>query len=160
MSALAANDSNSLGDLPASLTWDVRRPIERNATNLRSLDLEKLEALGLTGRQSEIAFWLSQGKTNDELPIIVGVSYRTVAHLIEAILTRLRLSTRAEIMLRTLEALGWPRWPTRETDHPGKRLNGKRLRVPRRTTLGKCAYIQQSARSHNPQNIAETPGEK
>lgn len=79
----------------------------------RPLDLKKLEVLGLTHRQAEIGFWIAQGKPNKELAIILGASERTVAHHIEAILVRLQVSTRSEIMLRALEALGWLRWPTK-----------------------------------------------
>ncbi len=74
-------------------------------------DLAALRALGLTGRQAEIAFWLAHGKTNEELSIIIGVSSRTVAHHVESILARLHLCTRAQVMLRALEALGWLKWP-------------------------------------------------
>jgi len=70
-------------------------------------DLESLEALGLTRRQAEVAFWIAQGKTNDELAIILNTSRHTIPHHVEAILGRLHLATRAGIMLCTLEALGW-----------------------------------------------------
>ena len=76
-------------------------------------DLESLEALGLTLRQAEVAFWIAQGKTNDDLAIILNTSRHTIPHHVEAILGRLHLATRAEIMLRTLETLGWLRWPAK-----------------------------------------------
>ena len=81
-------------------------------------DLERLEALGLTRRQAEVAFWIAQGKTNDDLAIILNTSQHTIPHHVEAILGRLHLETRAEIMLCALEALGWLRWPA-------KRWNGR-----------------------------------
>jgi len=71
-------------------------------------DLERLEALGLTRRQAEVAFWIAQGKTNDDLAIILNTSPHTIPHHVEAILGRLHLTTRTEIMLCALEALGWP----------------------------------------------------
>ncbi len=86
---------------------------EENGANPRTSDLEKLQALGLTGRQAEVAFWVAQGKANNELAMILGASPRTIAHHVEAILERLGLTTRAEIMLRTLETLGWLHWPAR-----------------------------------------------
>jgi DNA-binding CsgD family transcriptional regulator len=76
-------------------------------------DLESLEALGLTRRQAEVAFWIAQGKANDDLAIILSTSRHTIPHHVEAILERLHLATRAEIMLRALETLGWLRWPTK-----------------------------------------------
>jgi len=86
-------------------------------------DLERLEALGLTRRQAEVAFWIAQGKTNDELAIILNTSLHTIPHHVEAILGRLHLATRAEIMLCALEALGWLRWPAKRR---GKRATDRR----------------------------------
>jgi DNA-binding CsgD family transcriptional regulator len=79
-------------------------------------DLEGLEALGLTRRQAEVAFWIAQGKTNDDLAIILNTSRHTIPHHVEAILGRLQLATRAEIMLCALEALGWLRWPAKRRE--------------------------------------------
>ena len=87
-------------------------------------DLERLEALGLTRRQAEVAFWIALGKTNDDLAIILNTSRHTIPHHMEAILARLHLATRAEIMLRVLETLGWLRWPA-------KRRNGRTIRPKR-----------------------------
>ena len=81
-------------------------------------DLEGLEALGLTRRQAEVAFWIAQGKTNDDLAIILNTSRHTIPHHVEAILGRLHLATRAEIMLCALEALGWLRWPAKRRGRP------------------------------------------
>jgi DNA-binding CsgD family transcriptional regulator len=86
---------------------------------------EKLEALGLTRRQAEVAFWIAQGKTNDDLAIILNTSHHTIPHHVEAILGRLQLATRAEIMLCVLETLGWLRWPA-------KRRNGRTTIRPKR----------------------------
>jgi hypothetical protein len=48
-----------------------------------------------------------------DLAIILNTSRHTIPHHVEAILGRLNLATRAEIMLCALEALGWLRWPTK-----------------------------------------------
>lgn len=85
------------------------RPVE--GEDPRPGNLESLQALGLTRRQAEVAFWIAQAKTNDELAIILGTSSHTIPHHVEAILARLGLATRAEVMLRVLEAIGWLRWP-------------------------------------------------
>ena len=81
-------------------------------------DLESLESLGLTRRQAEVAFWIAQGKANDDLAIILNTSHHTIPHHVEAILGRLNLATRAEIMLCALETLGWLRWPTKRRRAP------------------------------------------
>ena len=106
-------------------------PEEYGVVNPRSSDIEQLEALDLTGRQAEVAFWVAQGKTNDDLAIILGVSRRTIAHHVEDILLRLQLTTRAEIMLRTLEALGWLRWPAERSTYLG---NSAHIQNPSRTS--------------------------
>ena len=92
-------------------------------------DLEGLEALGLTRRQAQVAFWIAQGKTNDELAIILNTSRHTIPHHVEAILGRLQLATRAEIMLCALEALGWLRWPA-------KRRKGRTTVRSKKSTRG------------------------
>jgi DNA-binding CsgD family transcriptional regulator len=90
-------------------------------------DIESLEALGLTRRQAEVAFWIAQGKTNDDLAIILNTSHHTIPHHVEAILGRLHLATRAEIMLCVLETLGWLRWPAKrwEGARPSDRKDEK-----------------------------------
>ena len=90
-------------------------------------NIKSLEALGLTRRQAQVAFWIAQGKTNDELAIILNTSRHTIPHHVEAILGRLHLATRAEIMLCALEALGWLRWPAkrREGAQPSERKDEK-----------------------------------
>jgi DNA-binding CsgD family transcriptional regulator len=94
--------------------------------------IEKLKALGLTRRQAEVAFWIAQGKTNDDLAIILNTSHHTIPHHVEAILGRLHLATRAEIMLCVLETLGWLRWPAKrqEAARPSGRKDEKSHRKP------------------------------
>jgi DNA-binding CsgD family transcriptional regulator len=79
-------------------------------------DLASLEALGLTRRQAEVAFWIAQGKANDDLAVILSTSRYTIPHHVEAILARLHLATRVEVMLCALETLGWLRWPARRRE--------------------------------------------
>src|SRR4029077_11086086 len=90
-------------------------------------DLESLEALGLTRRQAEVAFWIAQGKTNEDLAIILNTSRHIIPHHVEAILGRLQLAPRSEIMLCVLETLGWLRWPAkrREGARPSERKDEK-----------------------------------
>jgi len=88
-------------------------------------EIKSVEAMGLTRRQAQVAFWIAQGKTNDDLAIILNTSHHTIPHHVEAILGRLHLATRAEIMLCVLETLGWLRWPA-------KRRNGGTTNRPKR----------------------------
>jgi DNA-binding CsgD family transcriptional regulator len=93
-------------------------------------DIKRLETLGLTRRQAQVAFWIAQGKTNDDVAVILGASRHTIPHHVEAILGRLHLETRAEIMLWALETLGWLRWPT--TRREGARPSDRKDRKSRR----------------------------
>jgi DNA-binding CsgD family transcriptional regulator len=50
---------------------------------------------GLTTRESEVGFWVSQGKTNLEIGLILGISGRTVEKHMEHILRKLGIENRA-----------------------------------------------------------------
>jgi DNA-binding CsgD family transcriptional regulator len=53
-----------------------------------------LEALGLTRREAEVLAWVSQGKTNAEVAIILGTRRRTVSKQLEHIYQKLGVETR------------------------------------------------------------------
>ena len=142
------NGSNHCDHIPffSGSATEVAESEEDNGTNSRISDLEKLRALGLTARQAEVAFWLAQGKSNNDLAVILAASRRTIAHHVEAILERLGLTTRAEIMLGTLEALGWLQWPRQLGRPTDNRLNHNRVRVTSSARLGRSAHRQNSRR--------------
>ncbi|MDX2111469.1 MAG: LuxR C-terminal-related transcriptional regulator [Verrucomicrobiota bacterium] len=52
------------------------------------------QALGLTPRQAAIASWISMGKTNAEIAVILGISQRTVDKHLELMLQRLPVENR------------------------------------------------------------------
>ena len=56
---------------------------------------ERLEALGLTHREAEVLYWLSEGKTNPEIGQVLGMSRRTVDKHTEHIFAKLGVETRA-----------------------------------------------------------------
>lgn len=63
------------------------------------------EALNLTARESQVLFWISNGKTNREIAEILGMSPRTVNKHLEQIFPKLGVENRtaaARIALRTL----------------------------------------------------------
>jgi DNA-binding response OmpR family regulator/DNA-binding CsgD family transcriptional regulator len=66
----------------------------------------ELAVLGLTPRETEIVFWIAQGKTNAEVGIILGMSRMTVKKHVENILIRLRVESRLGIALKAVEVLG------------------------------------------------------
>ena len=65
-----------------------------------------LQKLGLTPRQAEVLFWISRGKTNGEIGIIVGASVHTINRHVEAIFQRLNVESRSAAMVAALEVLG------------------------------------------------------
>jgi DNA-binding CsgD family transcriptional regulator len=51
--------------------------------------------LGLGGRTTEVLYWLSKGKTNKEIAIILGIAAETVKTHLKDIYLRLHLENRA-----------------------------------------------------------------
>jgi len=66
------------------------------------------EALGLTPRVAETLLWLSQGKTNAEIAMILGNSEATVKKHVLDIFEKLGVETRTAAGLRALEILSSP----------------------------------------------------
>jgi DNA-binding CsgD family transcriptional regulator len=64
---------------------------------------EKLRSLGLTRRESEVLHWISLGKTNPEIAIILGASQRTIQKHVERILKKLNVENRGAAALRAIE---------------------------------------------------------
>ena len=67
--------------------------------------LEPLLQLGLTQRQTEVLYWVMQGKTNAEIAIILKLSRRTVENHVHAILKILGLENRTEAAVTAAETL-------------------------------------------------------
>lgn len=65
--------------------------IEKDA----SLLVKDLQKHGLSCRETEVLFWLSQGKTNMEVAAILGMSRRTAEKHVEHIFDKLGVETRA-----------------------------------------------------------------
>lgn len=63
------------------------------------------ESLQLTRREAEILFWVTQGKSDEVIATLCGISLRTVHKHVENIYTKLGVETRTGAMLRALEIL-------------------------------------------------------
>jgi DNA-binding CsgD family transcriptional regulator len=63
---------------------------------------DKVES-SLTGREREVLSWVSQGKSNAEVGIILGISAHTVKHHMEKILAKLGVENRHAAMLFALQ---------------------------------------------------------
>jgi DNA-binding CsgD family transcriptional regulator len=64
---------------------------------------ERLESLGLTPRQAEVLYWISEGKSNPEIGEVLGMSRRTADKHVENILDKLGVDNRAAAMLLARE---------------------------------------------------------
>jgi DNA-binding response OmpR family regulator/DNA-binding CsgD family transcriptional regulator len=71
----------------------------------REGDYAPLRELGLSGREAEVLYWISQGKSNPETAIIVGAASATVRKHAENIYAKLGVEGRGAATLRALEAL-------------------------------------------------------
>ncbi len=67
-----------------------------------------LEKLGLSAREAEILLWITQGKTNYEAAIILGISAATVKKHLEHIYAKLGVEGRNPAARQALEALSRP----------------------------------------------------
>ncbi len=61
--------------------------------------------LSVTRRESEVIFWLGQGKSNAEIAIILGVSPGTVGRHLENVFPKLGVENRFAASLMVTEAL-------------------------------------------------------
>ncbi|NBB80400.1 MAG: hypothetical protein GVY36_13330 [Verrucomicrobia bacterium] len=64
--------------------WEETRPLPE----------DKIIALGLSKRQVEVLHWVAMGRTNPEIAIILGISYRTVEKHLENIYRQMGVETR------------------------------------------------------------------
>jgi DNA-binding CsgD family transcriptional regulator len=82
--------SNARGGLACLVFLRVEDPVG---------ELAKLRALGLGPRATEVLYWVMQGKTNEEIAIILQVSPRTVEKHLEHILVQLGVENRTAAAL-------------------------------------------------------------
>ncbi len=67
---------------------------------------EPLLSLGLTPRAAETLLWLSQGKTNSDIAIILSITESTVKKHVQEIFDNVGVETRGAAAVRALELLG------------------------------------------------------
>jgi DNA-binding CsgD family transcriptional regulator len=53
-----------------------------------------LDRLGLTAREGEVLWWISQGKSNHDIGVILGASTRTIYKHVEHIFVKLGVENR------------------------------------------------------------------
>ena len=87
--------------VPSSLDDEYMLLIQKST---QEWDLASLKAsFGLTAREAEILMWVSRGKTNKEVGMILGTSPRTVNKHLEHIFEKLGVPTRTAAVARVLK---------------------------------------------------------
>jgi len=71
-----------------------------------------LESLGLSPREAEVLLWIAQGKNNEEIGIILGVSRNTIKKHVLRVLEKLQVESRNSAALRAIEILSAPKQAT------------------------------------------------
>ncbi|HEY2341835.1 MAG TPA: response regulator transcription factor [Chthoniobacteraceae bacterium] len=95
----------SVPDLLGAIQARLRRAHEQQTTpTLRSPD--DLLPLGLTPREAEVLYWVSQGKTNPEIGLILAVSVATVKKHVEHIFEKIGVENRSAAILRVIDFCG------------------------------------------------------
>lgn len=69
------------------------------------VDPAPLQVLGITMREAEVLLWIVQGKGNNEIGSILGVSTQTVKKHVCAILDTLGVDNRSSASIRAMEVL-------------------------------------------------------
>ncbi|MFI3199076.1 MAG: response regulator transcription factor [Methylococcaceae bacterium] len=108
----ATNDKESADDYRTNAGFSIRMaPCQSAGEYLlllkkgsREWNLESLkDSLGLTFREVEILMWISRGKTNKEVGLILESSHRTVNKHLEHIFEKLGVATRAAAVAIVLQ---------------------------------------------------------
>ena len=73
-----------------------------------------LEALGLTPREAEVLLWVSQGKSNGDVALLLGISETTAKKHMNHIFGKLGLESRNAATLTALETLSKPKASPRQ----------------------------------------------
>jgi DNA-binding CsgD family transcriptional regulator len=61
--------------------------------------------LGLTHREGEVLYWLSEGKANSEIAILVGARPRTIGKHLEHVFAKLGVESRTAAAATALRAI-------------------------------------------------------
>ncbi len=68
-----------------------------------------LQSLGLSPREAEVLLWIAQGKSNEEIGVILGASRNTIKKHVLHLLEKLNVENRNAAAIRALEVLSAPR---------------------------------------------------
>jgi len=92
-------------DLLAAIEARLKRVQQFTAADIDFSSPKPLEALGLSGRETEILLPLMRGKTNKEIANDLSISAGTVRKHVENIYRKMSVTTRTAAALRAVETL-------------------------------------------------------
>ena len=69
----------------------------------RSINIKALISLKLTPREAEVLFWISQGKSNHDIGVILGAKTGTICKHVEHIFAKLNVENRTAAAFVALE---------------------------------------------------------
>lgn len=70
--------------------------------------LRALTSLNLTPREAEVLFWISEGKSNHDIGVILDASTGTIRKHVEHIFTKLKVENRTTAAVIALERCRFP----------------------------------------------------
>lgn len=71
-------------------------------------DFFRLKALRLTEREVEVIFWITQGKSDAEIAVILGTAHKTINKYVEKLLMKFDANNRTSAAVRAVEWLADP----------------------------------------------------
>lgn len=105
-SALVRGESLSAAALSTSASTQGQYLLLLEETKLSPFSIASLELLGLTKREAEVLYWVSQDKNNTQIAEILGNSEGTVRKQLENIYKKLKVHTRAGAIIAALKKSG------------------------------------------------------
>lgn len=97
-----------IDDLLAAVRARLQRAIEHREASVRvglPESPEELYSLGLTPREAEILFWITQGKSNPEIAIILAMQLVTVKKHVQNVLQKLGVENRTAALRAVADRL-------------------------------------------------------
>ena len=86
-----------------------------SASDCGQSSIQAFASLKLTRREAEVLFWISQGKSNHEIGVILGAKTGTICKHVEHIFSKLNVENRTSAAMVALEASRWVE-PASESD--------------------------------------------
>jgi DNA-binding CsgD family transcriptional regulator len=95
--------------LPAAAVFVTKRRGKKihPMSEVDQRSLKALASLKLTPREAEVLFWISEGKSNQDIGVILGASTGTICKHVEHILSKLNVENRTAAAVVALKTSGY-----------------------------------------------------